>query len=139
MCNDKADKAVKNGVGEGIGDPAGRVAGRQGAEALEGAGKGAGRGGAGHGRGWTPVEKAVGMGDVYAFPEFGRSYRNVPEGGEDAQNAVRSRLRGLIDWAAVEKARKVDEREAERERVAKGAKRRAGGWTWLAVSREDAQ
>ena len=153
MCNDKADNQVKNGDFEGVGEPAGRVAGRQGAEALE-AGEGVGevggaearRAGEGawkgerRGRGWTSVEKAVGMGEVYAFPEFGsRSYRSVPEGGEDVANGQWSRLRGLIDWEAVERARKADERAAERERVANGAKRRAGGWTWLAVAREDAE
>lgn len=124
MCNDKTDKQVKNRRFEGVG------------EAL-GAGKGAGKGA---GRGWTPVEKAQAVGEVYAFPEFGRSYRSVPAGGEEVANGQWSRLRGLIDWDAVERAQKADERAAERERVAKGAKRRASGWTWLAISKaEDAE
>ena len=128
MCNDKADNQVKNGRIEGVG------------EALEPQGGGREGVGAGAGRGWTPVEKAVGMGEVYAFPEFGRSYRSVPEGGEEVANGQWSRLRGLIDWDEVERARRADERAAERERVAKGAKRRAGGWTWLAISKaEDAE
>ena len=142
MCNDKTDNTVKNGRFEGVDERGWRVAGRAGGEALgpQGAGKGVEGAGKGAGRGWTSVEKAVERAEVYAFPEFGRSYRNVPEGGEEVANGQWSRLRGLIDWDAVERARKADERAAERERVAKGAKRRAGGWTWLAISKaEDAQ
>ena len=163
MCNDKTDNTVKNGRFEG-------VAGRAGGEALkpqggehrgregvgepqggehreregvgepQGAGKGVEGAGKGVGRGWTPVEKAQAVGEVYAFPEFGRSYRSVPEGGEEVANGQWSRLRGLIDWDAVERARNADERAAERERERCGAKRRAGGWTWLAISKaEDAE
>lgn len=143
MCNDKADNTVKNGRFEGVGELGWRLAGRAGGEALEPQG-GEYRGregvGTGAGRGWTPVEKAQAVGEVYAFPEFGRSYRNVPEGGEEVANRQWSRLRGLIDWDEVERARRADERAAERERERMGAVRRAGGWTWLEISKaEDAE
>lgn len=99
MCNHEANKPVKNGreAEPGVGERMPGVVVKRGR--------------------CTKVEKRVEVGEVYAFPEFGgKSYRNVPGGGEEVRNGTWSRLRGLIDFEAVERANARSRREAERMR-----------------------